>query len=158
MSVNYDRPPWSPVPKKSFEVAKIDRKTKRAKVKTAERKEKDAAKAVVLDCRWPKFDHPSPRHVCVGQLEAAHMVAIGMGGDKNGTRTDRRELLGVCTLIHQSEFGIERHGRKWEPLDPERGSMGPVAFYKREPSETRPGEWGDWHLIAVESSPGILQK
>lgn len=144
--------------KDSREVRQIDKKAQRAKVKTAEKKEKQAAKAVVIGCRWPKSDHWSPRHVCVGQLEAAHGTAIGMGGDRNGTRTDRRDLLAVCTLIHLGEYGIERHGRKWEPLDPERGTLGPCAFYKREPSESKPGEWGDWTLIAVESSPGVIAK
>lgn len=144
--------------KESREVREIEKKAKRAKVKTAEKKEKQAAKAVVVGCRWPRKDHWSPRHICVGQLEAAHGTAIGMGGDKNGTRTDRRDLLGVCTLIHLGEYGIERHGRKWEPLDPEKGALGPVSFWKREPAEGRPGEWGDWTLVAVESSPGILER
>lgn len=150
-------PRWKgPAFKDSREVRQIERKAAKAKVKTAEKKEKHAAKAVVVGCRWPRFDHPSPRHVCVGQLEAAHQVAIGMGGDKNASRTDRRGLLAVCTLIHLGEHGIERHGRKWEPIDPEKGAAGPVIFWKREPLEGRRGEYGDWKLVAVESSPGIL--
>lgn len=139
--------------------AEIERKEKRAKVKTHERKEKAAAKLVAPGCRWPKFDHDTKRHVCTGQLEASHKVAVGMGGDKTGERTDRRELLPVCTHIHtDSPEGIERHGRKWKPLDKKRGSFGPVAFYRRWPLEGRRGEWGPWKLIAVESSPGILEK
>jgi hypothetical protein len=153
---------WPPTYKGSFfkqsrEVRQIDKQAKRAKVKTAEKKEKQAAKTVVVGCRWPKFDHWSKRHVCVGQLEAAHGTAIGMGGDKDGSRTSRRDLLVVCSLIHLGEYGIERHGRKWEPLT-YRGAEGPVAFYKREPAEGKVGEWGEWTLIAVESSPGILER
>lgn len=136
----------------------IERKAKRAKVKTHERKEKQAARKVLPGCRWPKFDHESKRHVCVGQLEAAHGKAIGMGGDRDGSRTDRLDLLVVCSLIHLGDNGIERHARKWKPLDKKRGSAGPVAFYRREPLEGRRGEWGPWKLIAVESSPGILDE
>lgn len=136
-----------------------ERKATQATVKTREKKEKiEAKKRDVKGCRWPKDDHETKRHVCEGQLESAHMVAVGMGGDKNGTRTDRRELLTVCTWIHTgSPLGIEYHGRKWEPLDPKLGAYGPVAFYRREPSETKPGEWGNWKLIAVEASPGLLE-
>lgn len=133
----------------------IERNAKRAAVKTHERKEKQAAKKVAPGCRWPRFDHATPRHVCLGQLEAAHGTAIGMGGDRDSSRTSRRDLLVVCTHIHLGDCGLERHGRKWEPLT-DKGALGPVAFYKREPSETKPGEWGDWQLVAVESSPGIL--
>lgn len=133
----------------------VKRREKRAEVKTHERKEKQAARNVAPGCRWPKSDHDTKRHVCLGQLEAAHRVAIGLGGDKDKSRTDRRDLLVVCTHIHLGDNGLERHGRKWEALT-DKGALGPVAFYRREPSETKPGEWGDWKLVAVESSPGIL--
>lgn len=146
-----------PMFKESRGKHEAERKAKRAEVKTHERKEKQAAKTVAPGCRWPKFDHDSKRHVCLGQLEAAHGVAIGMGGDRDGSRTNRRDLLVVCSLIHLGDNGIERHARRWEPLT-EQGTLGPCAFYRREPSETKPGEWGPWVLIGVESSPGILEK
>lgn len=156
---NYGRTPYQePNFKGTRGEHEIERKEKRAKVKTHERKEKAASKAVAPGCRWPKFDHDTKRHVCTGQLESAHKVAIGMGGDKTGARTKRQELLTVCTHIHtDSPEGIERHGRKWKALDKARGSLGPVAFYRRWPLEGRVGEWGPWTLIAVESSPGILE-
>lgn len=142
----------------------VERKAKRAKVKTREKKEKAESKKFDTKlsnrpCRWPKCDHDTKRRVCIGQLESAHKVAIKMGGDKNGTRTDRRGLMTVCHWIHQgSPFAIERHGRKWEPLDPERGSFGPVAFFRREPVEGRKGEWGPWTLLARETAPGVLER
>lgn len=153
--VPYQEPNW----KGTKGETEIKRKAKRAKVKTHERKEKQASKLVHRGCRWPKADHDTRRHVCTGQLESAHQKAIGMGGDKTGERTNRRELLTVCTHIHtDSPEGIERHGRKWKPLDKSLGSLGPVAFYRRWPLEGRRGEWGPWKLIAVESSPGVLAK
>lgn len=145
------------LPKGNKVARTIEKNDRRAEVRTHERTEKTAAKKVAPGCRWPKFDHDTKRHVCVGRLEAAHRVAIGIGGDRNKSRTDRRDLLVVCTHIHLGTGGLEQHGRKWEPLT-ERGALGPVSFWKREPSETKPGEWGEWTLIAVESSPGVLQK
>lgn len=155
---NYARPAAiKPLAKGARGDHEIERREKRAKVKTHEQKEKAASKKVAPGCRWPKFDHDTKRHVCTGQLESAHKVAVGMGGDKTGERTNRQELLTVCTYIHtDSPEGIERHGRKWKPLDKTRGSFGPVAFYRRYPLEGRKAEWGPWKLIAVESSPGIL--
>lgn len=135
----------------------LERKQKRAEVKTHERKEKQAAKKVAPGCRWPRADHGTPRHICLGQLEAAHRVAIGLGGDKDGSRTDRRDLLVVCTHIHLGDDGIDRHARKWEPLT-DKGALGPVSFWRRQPSETKPGEWGEWTCVGVERSPGVLEK
>jgi hypothetical protein len=156
---NYARPPFQPQVKGTKGDHELERKATRASVKTHERKEKQASKKVAPGCRWPKFDHDTPRHVCTGQLESAHKVAIGMGGDKTGARTHRREMLTVCTHIHtDSPEGIERHGRKWRALDKSLGALGPVAFYRRWPLEGRRGEWGPWKLIAVEASPGLLEK
>lgn len=135
-----------------------ERREKRAAVKAHDKAEKREAAKVAPGCRWPRWDHPSPRHVCQGQLEGAHRVAVGMGGDRNGTRTDRREVLIVCSLIHTWDGeGLERHGREWRPLT-EQGTLGPVSFWRRLPLEGKPGEWGDWICIGVEVAPGVIDK
>jgi hypothetical protein len=153
---NYARPAAiKPLAKGARGDHEIERREKRAKVKTHEQKEKAASKKVAPGCRWPKFDHDTKRHVCTGQLESAHKVAVGMGGDKTGERTNRQELLTVCTHIHtDSPEGIERHGRKWKPLDKARGSFGPVAFYRRYPLEGRKVSYVQFWLIWCERAGG----
>lgn len=112
-----------------------ERKDK-AEIKTARDDAKKDAKARDSHrCRWPKEDHDTPGHVCLGQLESSHQVAIGMGGEKAPlSRTSTSGLFTACALIHQhSPDSLERHGRSWEGLT-ETGADGPVRFLRRDPT------------------------
>ena len=81
-------------------------------------------------CRWPRADHDAPGHVCVGVIQSAHRIAVGMGGDPTGTRTSTRELLTVCGWIHlQGKLSLEQHGRLWRGLTA-LGADGPIEFLR----------------------------
>lgn len=129
----------------------LARRKNRRKVEADAEKEKRAAKARDSHrCRWPRADHPTPRRVCVGQLEAAHQVAIGMGGDRDGSRTTRAALLSVCTEIHLGPGGLERHRRRWVELEEGKGADGPIAF-------ERLTDAGEWVEVARERWIGVLE-
>lgn len=129
----------------------IARKTATKAIKAAEEKLKDEIRA--LDnrrCRWPNCEHCrsfKPR------LEVAHVQAKGQGGD-HGERTTAGNLIVLDFLTHQGPDGLERHERFIEPLT-ELGTRGPCAFYVKQYSETKPGEW-TWRCVGVERSPGVL--
>lgn len=145
-----------PAPLWKGEHHKVTRHKQRAAIRTDAKSAKVAAKKRdEWRCRWPRADHDTPNHVCIGQLESAHQVPIGMGGDKDGTRTCRAELITVCHWIHQaSPEAIERHGRTWEGLTG-READGPVIFSRkvRQPSG---GSW-EWVEVARERSIGQLE-
>ena len=133
-----------PIPKvkKGSLPLRAERAQKRAGIANAEDKKKRESKARDGHrCRWPRADHDTPGHKCIGRLESAHRVAKGMGGDKDGSRTSTRDLLTVCVWIHQdSPDAIERKGRTWK------GSAdGPIAFVRRG------------KVIARERSIGLLE-
>jgi hypothetical protein len=68
--------------------------------------------------------------VCIGLLQSAHRVAVGMGGDPTGTRTSTGELLTVCGWIHlQGKASLEQHGRLWRGLT-DAGADGPLEFLR----------------------------
>lgn len=132
---------------------RIARKERRAPIRTARKKLKMDAKARDEHrCRWPRFDHDTPNNVCLGPLESAHKVSIGMGGDKDGSRTSREELLTVCRWIHQdSPDAFHKGGRTWEGLT-DKHADGAVIFSRR----VREAEDWRWIEIARERSIGIL--
>jgi hypothetical protein len=143
------------IPQPKPEHHKIAKHKKRAAIQGDRRDDK--AKAKARDghrCRWPKFDHDTPNHVCIGPLESAHKVAIGMGGDKTGERTHKRDLMTCCRFIHQdSPDALERHGRSWEGLTDEQAD-GPVIFSRRV--QQPDGSWA-WVEIARERRIGMLE-
>jgi hypothetical protein len=127
-----------------------ERKDK-AEIKTARDDAKREAKARDSHrCRWPKEDHETPGHVCLGQLESAHQIAIGMGGEKAPlSRTSTSALFTACALIHQhSPESLERHGRSWVGLTDD-GADGPVAFLRRDPSTGEHVEFARERFIGV---------
>ena len=131
----------------------ITRRENRSRIRTAREKAKQDAK--VRDsyrCRWPRFDHDTPNHVCIGVMEAAHQTAIGMGGEKQPlSRTSTEALFTACHFIHQqSKDALERHGRSWEGLT-DKGADGPVRFMRRDPKT------GEHVEIARERFIGVLE-
>jgi hypothetical protein len=81
-------------------------------------------------CRWPRHDHDTPGRVCLGVIQSAHRVAIGMGGNPDGTRTSTGELLTVCGHIHLAgKLSLEQHGRLWRGLT-DAGADGPIEFLR----------------------------
>lgn len=130
------------------------RREVRAKLKDAKAESKARDLRYRGGCSWPRADHDTPNRVCLGGLESAHKVAIGMGGDKDGSRTRPEELLTVCRWIHQdSPDALERHGRAWEGLTEDQAN-GPVIFSRRV--ETPEGS--AFVEIARERSMGILER
>lgn len=109
--------------------------------------EEQVAKAVKKRdgrCRWPEA------HKCRGELEAAHIVDKGMGGD-HGLRTYTGNEITLCRWLHRS--GPESiHGKqlKVEPLTPD-GADGPCAFYRQ-------AEDGSYYVVAQERAIGIIDK
>lgn len=130
----------------------LERRAKRKAVEADEEQKKREAKARDgHKCRWPRADHDTPNQVCIGPLESAHQVAKGMGGDRDGSRTSRQELLTVCRWIHQlGRFSLEQHGRKWEG-ETAAGADGPIAFWRQDDD-------GNWYLVARETAPFSIEK
>lgn len=139
-----------PKPEKHHRVARHER---RAVIRTKGTKAKREAKQRdSYQCRWPRADHDTPNHICLGPLESAHKVSIKMGGDKDGTRTSRETQLTVCRWIHQdSPDAFHKGGRTWEGLTDQQAD-GPILFSRRVQEA---GEWR-WVEIARERSIGIL--
>lgn len=113
----------------------VERAEKKAERRTTEDAKKKAAKARdSYTCRWPRFDHDTPNHRCLGAIEASHQKAKGMGGNPDGSRTTVKALLTACHWIHQrSPDALERHGREWQGISRKDGANGPVIFYRVHP-------------------------
>lgn len=143
-------PNAQPKPTKGSTV--LERRAKRKAIEADEDAKKRAAKARDGHrCRWPRSDHDTPGHVCVGPIESAHQVALGMGGDKTGDRTSTAGLLSCCRWIHQlGYFSLEQHGRKWEGETPA-GADGPIAFFRQGPD-------GTYVMVGRETSIGVLER
>jgi hypothetical protein len=102
-----------------------------------EKEEKSAVKAWAnYRCRWPE------KHVCLGGLEAAHLIDASLGGPM-----DRTNLVTLCAWIHRR--GPESiHGKQLrvEAEVAALGSYGALAFYRK-------GEDGEFYCIAREVRP-----
>lgn len=148
---NYERPAFSPIdPRPAKGDALIEARGKRNAIRTREKKEKAIVRAADKVCRWPHCENCrdfKPR------LEVAHMEPKGSGGD-HGVRTRADLMILLDFLTHQGSKGLERGERFIEPLT-DRGTRGPCAFYVKQYSETKPGEWS-WHCVGVERSAGVL--
>lgn len=96
-------------------------------------------------CRWPRCEFKHYR------IEAAHLDASGMGGDPNGERMTRANLITLCWLHHQGPVSLEKHDLKVEPIT-DRGCDGPVEFYQRD----KRGR--GWFMVARERAIGILER
>jgi hypothetical protein len=141
MAIDYSKFAIPKIPK-GHQPIRGARAAKRARIANDEvRLKRQSKKRDGNRCRWPRQDHDTPGHKCIGRLESAHRVPKGMGGDKDGSRTSTKDLLTTCVWIHQdSPDALEKKGRTWQ------GSAdGPVAFVRRG------------KVIARERSIGLLE-
>jgi hypothetical protein len=113
----------------------------------------DAAKRLAKKrdghCRWPHATTVD-RVVCrQSHLEAAHYKGKGMGGNKDGSRNVRKNLITFCLEVHNPLYPNSIHaGRKRvRALTPELMD-GPCAF-----DEKRAGRWVE---VGQEISVGVL--
>jgi hypothetical protein len=136
----------SPQPKPDKGSHLIERRTRRKAIETSEDSEKQKVRRRDRVCRWPRCENCrtfKPR------LEVAHLVAKGMGGD-HGIKSTADQMVLLDFLTHQGKDGIERHGRKIEPLTPA-GADGPCNFWLAD-------DRGGWTLVAEETAIGVYRR
>lgn len=125
----------------------LERKERRKTIDDAEDEQKAIARRRDGRCRWPKCE------VCRRYkdipLEVAHVLqAKGMSGDRTGERSTADKLMLLDRITHAAQ---ERHEKRIEPLDPERGTFGPCEFWSED-------ENGQPYLVAREVAPFIYER
>ncbi len=112
---------------------------------------KRAAKKRDGHCRWP-HEMRVEREVCRrSSLEAAHYRAKGMGGNKDGTRNVKKNLITFCPDVHNPLYPNSIHaGRKRVRALTPQLMDGPCAF-----DELRGGKWVE---VGHEISVGVLAR
>jgi len=107
----------------------MERRVKRDRVKSRmEANKKAAKKRDGRKCRWHE------PHRCYGQLESDHVEPLGMGGDKQGIRSETRNLFTGCTGIHQVFDQNFTNGLAWvEELEPGKGCDGILRGMRKMP-------------------------
>lgn len=92
-------------------------------------------------CRWPDCE-------CHGELEVAHFVAEGAGGDPMLNRYVPENLITLCKVRHRTGARSLHSGfARMEPLT-EKGMRGPVLFLELEKAEP-----GRWFVVGVTEPP-----
>lgn len=123
----------------------LERRARRADLKHHERTEMQAAlRRDGHVCRWPgcrygRKDIP---------VDPSHLTSHrGMGGNPDGTRTNRRDVLALCRIHH----GM-LHACRIEitPMDVALGTDGPLMFFQQSES-------GRMECVAVEKSIGVSE-
>ena len=118
---------------------------RRQSAKTVRRKQQLArihaerdAKAEVRErdqtCRWPGCDCQRPWGYAQGalwmrQLEVAHLVDKGMGGDKRQIRTQRKLMILICGWRHRGNFSLHSKRARIVPVNAEKGTDGLCEFF-----------------------------
>lgn len=118
---------------------------KRAGIRTKERHAKDEARRRDgRRCRIP--------HVHRGALHVTHYEDKGMGGDKDGTRSDPSVLICACYGGHLGTRSIHSKHVRIIPLT-DRLMNGPCRFEARESVGSG---FGPWRVLGVEVEVGVL--
>jgi hypothetical protein len=119
---------------------RLERQMLRATRTKAERKTMaDAKRRDGGKCRWPGCRLKLTIHAC-------HRSHRGMGGNPDGTRTTRENLIALCSQDHQ----------RWDlgliDIQPQtaQGFDGPADFYERSES-------GRFELVASERVIGVSE-
>jgi hypothetical protein len=101
-------------------------------------------------CVWPHQDRLE-RELCrrSSWKEAMHWKGKGMGGNPDGTRNVRRNLVTGCPEVHQGPNSLHAGRKRIRALTPELMD-GPRAF-----DEKRGGKWIE---VGQEVSIGVLMK
>lgn len=86
----------------------------------AEAKRRDHGRCRFPRCEWKEL-----------HVETAHLEHRGMGGNPDLDRTQRHKLIALCVRHH---FMFDKQASiEIEPVDPERGTDGPIAYWQRNP-------------------------
>ena len=132
-------------PKPAKGTALLERRDKKAAIKTHEQTEK--AKVVKRDgakvCRL--MPNCSERE----KFETAHLDNKGMGGD-HGNRTSADTMIRACFFHHQGWWSLHTNDIRVEYLTPEKAN-GPIEVWGR-------GVGGEWFQVKRESSCGINER
>lgn len=125
--------------------ALLESRQRSADRRAAEQKAMQAAlKRDERKCRWPRCEYAAKKL----PIDAAHVfVHRGMGGDKSGTRTSRELIAALCRVHHSL---LDLGDLRIDALDPNVGTDGLLAFYKRSES-------GRWEHVATEQRLGVSE-
>lgn len=117
-------------------------KERSAARKAHERREMEAAKKRDMGkCRWPLCPYAAKKM----PVDAAHIFQHrGLGGDKGGTRTERKLCAALCRIHHSL---LDRGELEIEALTAQMAD-GPLAFFSRTES-------GRMEQVASESRVGV---
>lgn len=141
----------------NFKQGKVALRASRIKRAIEREREEDHAKAQAkrrdgYKCRWP-HQTAEEREICRRLWkEAAHYKGKGMGGNKDGSRNVRKNLITFCALVHNPTFpgSIHAGAKKVEPLDPQALCDGPCRYLEKVK--------GKWVEVGRESHPGVLMR
>lgn len=133
-----------PKPALPLRIERHERKVRRAGI---ERQAKQDVKARDHhQCRWPTCQF---RRISQ-PLDAAHVMAAGMGGDPTSARMRTENLVTICRTHHQGPESLHSGDLKIEALTPA-GADGPLQFLRR-------GEDGVFYVVAEETAIGITRR
>lgn len=153
MTPNYARQPFAPQPKLKDGQAPL--KVERARKSIDRGNTEDAAKKAAKErdgkrCRWPHRT-PEERLACRRSTwkEAMHYRGKGMGGNKDGSRNVKKNLLTGCPPVHQGPTSIHAGMKRLRHLTPDICD-GPMAFDEKV--------GGQWVEVGREISVGVLAR
>lgn len=93
-----------------------------------------------IGCRWPDCVYWKQGY----RVEAAHLDAMGMGGDKTLIRSQRHQLIRICYKHHQGPWSLHSGDLRVLPQT-EKGTDGPCQFEARDPKAPN-----GWKVVGVE--------
>ena len=93
-----------------------------------------------IGCRWPGCEFWKQGY----RVDAAHVEAKGIGGDKRLYRTTTANLIRLCIRHHLGPFSLHSGDLRIVALT-ERGADGPVQFEVRDPKAPE-----GWRVEGVE--------
>lgn len=121
--------------------ALLARRDRRSDAVKHERHEMDAAKRRDRNvCRWPKCEFAKKGLA----IHAAHLWHRGAGGNPDGTRTKRNQLIALCARHHQL---LDHADLSIVPLT-EHGTDGPCDFGMRINGEMQRWAIERTHLVS----------
>ena len=119
--------PFHPQPKPAKGTVILERRQKRAAVRTHEQTEK--AKVVKRD--GAKVCRLIPGCTEREKFETAHLENKGMGGDY-GLRTDAAMMVRACLFHHQGSWSLHSGDLRVEYLTPDKAN-GPIEVWAKHP-------------------------
>lgn len=142
-------PNWKP----SRAKRQAESRRKQAQIEADERYEKAQVRRRDGFCRFPLC---GCRRLHI-PTEVAHLRHKGMGGNPKGDRSTREQMILLCRVRHQdSTCSLHRGTLRIVPLDPARGTDGPVRFEVFMPPMFDGGD--EWRELATEAACGVVRE